>query len=320
MEKNMNNSIQRGLSVGQSADFHYKMLPANSLYCLYWYEPANDVEPPRLHYVTQLSKYYSKAVQKAYDYMEGRDERITICPETELTEYNTDTTGEKGRVIQYAKDLIGEDIATEMSELAENTLIDEYLELTRRLSELTGYDDYYDVWQMIKSQKVSDKDAERLIELEAMRNSFNWIFRDFYGKAFVKGRDLSQKQWDFFSSIVHDFKDNYKKKVEEKIVKYRNIRLDQLTSSPVPETDKRITIKGEITSYKVKETDWGLTTKILITTDEGYKLYGSLPKSLEDCERYDDLIGQQIQFDCSVIKSDRDEYFGFYKRPTKIVA
>lgn len=86
--------------------------------------------------------------------------------------------------------------------------------------------------------------------------------------------------------------------------------------TPVPVPEGRQVLKGTILTVKLQESFYGDTLKMLVQvpTEEGaFKVWGSVHSSLLD----EDLRGRLVQFTATVERSDKDEAFGFYKRPTK---
>ena len=84
----------------------------------------------------------------------------------------------------------------------------------------------------------------------------------------------------------------------------------------VPETDKRMTIRGKILEVREEITQFGPQTKMLVevTTDAGtFRLWGSCPANIQLDAKRDDLV----QFDAKITRSEKDPSFGFYSRPTK---
>lgn len=83
---------------------------------------------------------------------------------------------------------------------------------------------------------------------------------------------------------------------------------------PVPVTDQRIEVCGEVVSTRWQE---GLypgsgSMKMLLVCD-GYKLWGSVPS----VEGYGVDVGAKLKFMARVEPSKDDPSFGFFKRPTK---
>ena len=74
----------------------------------------------------------------------------------------------------------------------------------------------------------------------------------------------------------------------------------------------RVEIAGVIVSTRVDDGIYGLVTKMLVRDDRGFKLWGTLPASLEDAE-----TGSHVSFTATVTPSGDDRKFGFFKRPAK---
>lgn len=92
-------------------------------------------------------------------------------------------------------------------------------------------------------------------------------------------------------------------------------KAEQAAASPVPVSDKRMTVEGVVLA--IKQPAWAREAnadvwKMLVKADAGWKVYGSRPASLAGAER-----GQRVRFDAKVVASKDDAKFGFYSRPTK---
>lgn len=90
---------------------------------------------------------------------------------------------------------------------------------------------------------------------------------------------------------------------------------EEATLAPVPVTDQRIRVTGEVVTVKANvETQFGLVHKVIVQCEGGYKLYGTLPKPLT----LDDVaVGTTISFDARVEPARDSKVFGFFSRPTK---
>lgn len=73
----------------------------------------------------------------------------------------------------------------------------------------------------------------------------------------------------------------------------------------------RVTIVGKVVSVDSKDTDFGTRYVMTVRDDSGFTVWGSQPSSL------DPSVGDRIEFTASVERSDSDECFGFFKRPSK---
>jgi hypothetical protein len=104
--------------------------------------------------------------------------------------------------------------------------------------------------------------------------------------------------------------------------------------SVAPLAEGKREIVGEVVSTKWVESDYSAygTHKMLVKLDDGTKVWGSVPRSLDDLtiSSHDDegniveaqietLVGQRVSFSAQVERSRDDEHFGFFKRPTKAV-
>jgi len=86
----------------------------------------------------------------------------------------------------------------------------------------------------------------------------------------------------------------------------------------------RVVVTGEITSTKVVENDFGVSYKILVKDDQGFRIYVSIPKAqAEQAEEelglgwLPQVVGRRITFTATLSPSQDDASFGFGSRPTK---
>jgi hypothetical protein len=87
--------------------------------------------------------------------------------------------------------------------------------------------------------------------------------------------------------------------------------------TPVPDTSERIVITGEVVSIATKENDYGEREVMTVEDDRGFKVWGTVPQKLIEASYTGELKGERVTFTATVQRSDRDESFGFFKRPTK---
>ena len=73
----------------------------------------------------------------------------------------------------------------------------------------------------------------------------------------------------------------------------------------------RVAITGEVLSTKWQDSAYGRSLKMLVKDDRGFKVWGSVPSSMNPNR------GDRITFMAAVQPSQDDEKFGFFKRPTK---
>lgn len=95
---------------------------------------------------------------------------------------------------------------------------------------------------------------------------------------------------------------------------------EEAAALPVPATEERIAIEGEVLSTKEKEgyMPGMVAFKMLVKTAAGYKLWGSIPAVLLAEGPHEELRGKRVAFSAKVERSRDDEKFGFFSRPTKV--
>lgn len=104
----------------------------------------------------------------------------------------------------------------------------------------------------------------------------------------------------------------------DKILKARADFIARKLAEPTPESpvvEGKYTVEGVVQSTKLKPSLYNPEgqLKMMVMLDDGNKVWGSVPKSILS----DDLKGKRVRFDATVEKSDNDEHFGYFSRPTK---
>jgi len=69
----------------------------------------------------------------------------------------------------------------------------------------------------------------------------------------------------------------------------------------------RVEITGKVVSLKGKESRFGFTMKMVVESEQGFRVYGTAPDEVQK--------GQTITFTATVTPSETDAKFGFFKRP-----
>jgi hypothetical protein len=122
---------------------------------------------------------------------------------------------------------------------------------------------------------------------------------------------------------------------------------EDAAASPIPAEvlNDRAVIKGEVLSVKWRDSQFGGSYKMVVRDERGFKVWGTCPDAILDPGvklRYPDggeaivstadaayraedvqlveayeAVGSIVTFACRVERSDDDEAFGFFKRPTK---
>ncbi len=92
-------------------------------------------------------------------------------------------------------------------------------------------------------------------------------------------------------------------------------RADEVeAAAPLPQFAGRVRIQGKVLATKVVDSQYGSTIKMLIQHANGWKVWGTMPASLDSgCK------GAVVSFEARVEASQDDVKFGFFSRPTKAV-
>ena len=213
----------------------------------------------------------------------------------------------------------------------------------------------------LKTRKAKAELREKYPTLEALLASDVYftdsefeIVLDLRG-AFSHGKKISGKQVALLADIIERATKRHEERLQREEAEKALLR-------PVPETDKRVTVEGEVLAVKSQESAYGTQWKMLVKVearDGGFfKLWGTIPASVSDAAiaeedaRYeahqadyeaaveaigpdtprsdwpnpkpferrglrDIMVGRTVRFVARVTRSDRDESFGFWSRPTK---
>ena len=125
--------------------------------------------------------------------------------------------------------------------------------------------------------------------------------RDIVSKLVQYG-SISEKQESFLASLLVKIADR------AKIEAQRAAEKD--AAAPVP--TGRQTVTGKVLTRKQVESYYGNSTKILVQSDAGWKVFGTCPSDLNDCEK-----GDIVTFTATIEPSKDDAKFGFFSRPSK---
>lgn len=111
--------------------------------------------------------------------------------------------------------------------------------------------------------------------------------------------DLSEKQ---VAAVVRAVEEHDAKLVAEE---------ERIANTP-PVTEGTFEVVGTIVSTKWQENQWGGSLKQLVELDNGQRLWGTKPTSLDEAQ-----TGDRVVFTATVTPSTDDPTFGFYSRPRK---
>jgi hypothetical protein len=178
---------------------------------------------------------------------------------------------------------------------------------------------------MLDMYLVPNDQAERELS-DYDRFPYNTL-RDMCGKVVQWGNGLSEKQRAFASKLLQQIADRPAREAER--------AAKDANRKPIPAFIKRATIEGVVISAKWVEGGWQderghernffqpSCLKIVIEHADGWKVWGTAPESLAPESyvsgegRAEWIKGKRVRLDARITVSDKDDKFGFFKRPTK---
>jgi len=92
----------------------------------------------------------------------------------------------------------------------------------------------------------------------------------------------------------------------------QKVEKSRLEDAGVPDVvaGNGVKISGEVISIKWRDSQWGMTLKMTVRDDRGFKVWGSVPRALGELP-----VGAHVEFVANVVQSDDNPKFGFFKRP-----
>lgn len=113
----------------------------------------------------------------------------------------------------------------------------------------------------------------------------------------------TESLWSRPSEIAEKAEDMIAQQEREKAEKAAN-------ATPAPEGRHQVT--GKIVSTRVENTPYGLSEKMLVEDDRGFRVWTTAPRSLDRTDR-----GTRVQFMVQLMPKAGDPLFAIGKRPTK---
>lgn len=188
----------------------------------------------------------------------------------------------------------------------------------------------------LKARIAAAREAERnagKARAQAATEGFDWLYVGTHNNATLD--DIARKglAWAGLTvaqiALVKRIHDGTPAEWEvKKAAKAVARAAEEEAAQPVPVTTDRIEIAGEILSTKEQEgfvpggyvwpgQSVPTVVKMLVKTDAGYKLWGTVPSQLINDRGFYELRGKRVAFSAKVERSKDDAKFGFFSRPTK---
>jgi hypothetical protein len=169
------------------------------------------------------------------------------------------------------------------------------------------------------ARTVTDDDVEAIIEWAKAQTGSD--FADNMAKI-ARSDWIGRKAYGIAAFIPEGFYRDQAKQAERDLRDAAEAKRRD-AAAPVP-TEGRVTIEGTIASIRTRETDFGIVEKVTVVSDEGWKVWGTLPRALAGTYDWDlgEVVGEahegdRIRFVARITAADDDPTFGFFARPTK---
>jgi hypothetical protein len=134
-----------------------------------------------------------------------------------------------------------------------------------------------------------------------------YIVQDIERKLWQYG-NLSEKQVALVFKIAREH--------EERLLA-QSAHAEFMKTVPVLEEGRR-PLKGLVISTKMQESIYGTQYKMLVELEDGNRVYGTIPAAIDGV--WDSRKVYNVEFTAAVTRSNDDDHFGFFKRPTKATA
>jgi len=131
---------------------------------------------------------------------------------------------------------------------------------------------------------------------------------DIVGKLVKYGR-LSEKQIAFLHKLWDKINDRPNAEARRK-AKQEQWAKEKEAAESCPKG--RVEVTGTVVKIDVKYNDFGERHVMTVKEDRGFMLWGTIPSSIMEVEK-----GDKVKFTGTLEPSDKDEKFGFFKRPSK---
>jgi hypothetical protein len=230
----------------------------------------------------------------------------------------SNSCGHCGAQIRYAALMVRADVK-EFIFVGQDCLNNRFEELTKA-----------EFQALRKTAKLNKDRATRKEKADAIFAANPWLSEiptyggDFLDSLYERARDgkeLSERQIETGQVALQ--------RAKEREVKFQaQAAADAvLIAQGVQAPEGKVTVTGEVVSVKWHDNDFGGALKMVVQSDEGWKVWVTVPKSLQGTSALvsggewkfteDVSAGQRVEFTATLTRSDRDPLFAFGKRPTK---
>lgn len=128
---------------------------------------------------------------------------------------------------------------------------------------------------------------------------------------FRRKGELSERQVDSAVRCI--------RKGRERIARREREAAERAAAPALPKLPAgRTTVEGTVTRVSVKQSDFGSRLVMVVALENGWRVDGTLPSSLDPgYGSLDELTGRKVRFDAALKASDKVPGYAFFSRPTK---
>jgi hypothetical protein len=187
--------------------------------------------------------------------------------------------------------------------------------------------------EMVLLKRAAENERKKLLWSQVWQDRRDAMTAEFPTLVeFFDNMDLDEERSGFLCSLKWGF-DKYGSLLPRQIeaaqqtLQRRQEAIAKRLAEPTPDgplddqDGKRQKLQGTIVSHKWQSGGYRYekTHKMLVRLDDGNKVWGSMPQSIEDHAAHQNIDpkGMKIQFVASVKRSNNDDHFGFFNRPAQ---
>lgn len=164
--------------------------------------------------------------------------------------------------------------------------------------------------RILKVNRALKKAHEEDLATEKRIEEFAAAYPEEWSRISLEARDPRQAFWHSLQERVEKFGE-----LSERQLQVVQERLVADAADPVMLPEGRHEVVGKILAIKEQPSPYrrgGVDLKTLVEDGAGWRVWGTLPKALAEAK-----TGDQVTFTATLTRSDRDQDFGFFSRPTK---
>lgn len=144
-----------------------------------------------------------------------------------------------------------------------------------------------------------------------------WIAADPQNREAVEYAEANRDSNYFYADLLRKLREYgpWSDRQRDAVLRGKERDAERVDAEPevrIPAPEGRVEVAGEVVSVKWHDDDFGGRAVMTVKDDRGFLVWGTRPAALTGVEK-----GARVRFTAALLRSDRDESFAFFKRPTK---